>query len=75
MAYLSVTMDAPGADDVSRLYFGTDSHAMGMLLGAAFAAVWRMDRLPAARRCRRRARPDGGGRAGLVGDRAGSCTR
>ena len=46
MAYLSVSGDAPGANDVSRLYFGTDSHAMGLLLGAAFAAVWRMDQLP-----------------------------
>lgn len=47
MTYLSVSMDAPGAHDVSRFYFGTDSHAMGLLLGAAFAAVWQMDRLQA----------------------------
>ena len=46
MADLSVSGDAPGANDASRLYFGTDSHAMGLLLGAAFAAVWRMDQLP-----------------------------
>jgi peptidoglycan/LPS O-acetylase OafA/YrhL len=31
--------------DPSRVYFGTDTHATGLLLGAAFAIVWRPDRL------------------------------
>jgi peptidoglycan/LPS O-acetylase OafA/YrhL len=35
-------MPAPG--DPSRLYFGTDTHAMGILLGAALAVVWRPGR-------------------------------
>ncbi|HET8971505.1 MAG TPA: acyltransferase family protein [Candidatus Nanopelagicales bacterium] len=46
MTWISISTDAPGTADVSRIYFGTDTHAMGLLLGAAFAAVWRMDQLP-----------------------------
>jgi peptidoglycan/LPS O-acetylase OafA/YrhL len=34
----------PGADP-SRAYFGTDTHVMGLLLGAAMAIVWRPGRL------------------------------
>jgi peptidoglycan/LPS O-acetylase OafA/YrhL len=40
----SVIGDMPGANDPSRLYFGTDTHAMGVLLGAALAVVWRPGR-------------------------------
>ncbi len=46
MAYLSISMDAPGSTDPSQIYFRTDAHAMGLLLGAAFAVVWRMGELP-----------------------------
>ena len=46
MAYLSVSSGAPAVGDVSRFYFGTDSHSMGILLGAAFATFWRMGQLP-----------------------------
>ncbi|MFZ1361850.1 MAG: acyltransferase family protein [Candidatus Nanopelagicales bacterium] len=42
----SIAMDMPGGADPSRLYFGTDTHAMGLLLGAALASVWRPSRLP-----------------------------
>ncbi|OFS07660.1 MULTISPECIES: acyltransferase family protein [Kytococcus] len=31
--------DLPAAGDASRFYFGTDSHAMGLLAGAALAAL------------------------------------
>ena len=36
--------DMPGAADPSRLYFGTDTHAMGVFVGAALAVVWRPGR-------------------------------
>lgn len=42
----SIAMDMPGGADPSRLYFGTDTHAMGLLLGAALASVWRPSHLP-----------------------------
>ncbi len=34
----------PVAADPSRLYFGTDTHTMGILLGAALAVLWRPGR-------------------------------
>lgn len=39
MALLSVQRGYPEADP-SRIYFGTDTHCMGLLLGAALAAFW-----------------------------------
>ena len=45
MGYLSARHGYPIPNDPSRVYFGTDSHAMGLLIGAATAAVWRFDRL------------------------------
>ncbi|MGB7980847.1 MAG: acyltransferase family protein [Candidatus Nanopelagicales bacterium] len=44
MAVGSVIGQMPGAADPSRLYFGTDTHAMGVLVGAALAVVWRPGR-------------------------------
>jgi peptidoglycan/LPS O-acetylase OafA/YrhL len=54
MAYLSVRLQMPEYNDPSRIYFGTDSHIMGLLVGAALATVWRPGALspnisPAAR--------------------------
>jgi peptidoglycan/LPS O-acetylase OafA/YrhL len=47
MALGSFIWNVPGPDgDASRLYFGTDTHAMGLLLGAALATVWRPGALP-----------------------------
>jgi peptidoglycan/LPS O-acetylase OafA/YrhL len=40
----SVVGDMPGAADPSRLYFGTDTHAMAVCVGAALAVVWRPGR-------------------------------
>ncbi len=46
MALGSLVWNVPDAGDASRLYFGTDTHAMGLLLGAALATVWRPGALP-----------------------------
>ena len=40
MAWLSVRGGYPVPNDPSRVYFGTDTHAMGLLAGAALACVW-----------------------------------
>ncbi len=45
MIFLSVSNGFPLEADPSRAYFGTDTHVMGLLLGAALAMVWRPGRL------------------------------
>lgn len=40
MIVLSLLGGYPDPNDGSRVYFGTDSHAMGLLIGAALATVW-----------------------------------
>jgi peptidoglycan/LPS O-acetylase OafA/YrhL len=40
MVTLSIMGGYPGPNDGSRAYFGTDSHAMGLLIGAALATFW-----------------------------------
>jgi peptidoglycan/LPS O-acetylase OafA/YrhL len=40
MAVLAVLGDEPLPHDPSRLYFGTDTHSFGLLIGAALAVVW-----------------------------------
>ena len=47
MTYLSVSQGFPEYADPSRVYFGTDAHAMGLLVGAALATAWRPGRLRA----------------------------
>jgi len=47
MITLSVSNGFPEYADPSRAYFGTDSHAMGLLVGAALATFWRPGRLKA----------------------------
>jgi peptidoglycan/LPS O-acetylase OafA/YrhL len=39
MALLAIAQNAPYATDASRLYYGTDTHSMGLLLGAAMGAL------------------------------------
>lgn len=46
MAVLSISNGYPELADPSRAYFGTDTHIMGLLIGAALATVWRPGRLP-----------------------------
>lgn len=48
MLVLSLRNGYPLYADPSRAYFGTDAHAMGLLIGAALATVWRPGRLPTA---------------------------
>ena len=45
MVHLSIATGFPIPNDPSRVYFGTDTHAMGLLIGCAAAALWRSDRL------------------------------
>jgi len=40
MAWLSLRSGFPVPNDPSRVYYGTDTHAMGLLVGAALATVW-----------------------------------
>lgn len=40
MIVLSLLGGYPDPNDGSRVYFGTDGHAMGLLIGAALASVW-----------------------------------
>lgn len=46
MVWLSMANGYPEYADPSRAYFGTDTHAMGLLIGAALATFWRPGRLP-----------------------------
>ncbi|MEI8082021.1 MAG: acyltransferase family protein [Actinomycetes bacterium] len=46
MAVLSVVGSMPGDNDASRLYFGSDTHAMTILVGALLATAWRPAALP-----------------------------
>ena len=46
LIWLSAVNGYPEYADPSRAYFGTDSHAMGLLIGAALATFWRPGRLP-----------------------------
>jgi peptidoglycan/LPS O-acetylase OafA/YrhL len=45
MIYLSMANGFPIPNDPSRVYFGTDTHAMGLLVGCATAALWRYEKL------------------------------
>jgi peptidoglycan/LPS O-acetylase OafA/YrhL len=45
MVHLSVANGFPIPNDPSRVYFGTDTHAMGLLVGCATAALWRSEKL------------------------------
>lgn len=49
MALISVHDDIPYGADSGRVYFGTDTHAMGLLLGAALGALATRGTLPLAR--------------------------
>lgn len=44
MSALAVLGDRPVPHDPSRLYFGTDTHAFGLMAGAALAVLWTAQR-------------------------------
>ena len=44
MRHLSITRGYPLPHDPSRVYFGTDTHLMGLLLGCATAAIWKPEK-------------------------------
>ena len=46
MAVIAIQADMPVVTDPSRIYFGTDAHISGLLIGAFIATVWRPGRLP-----------------------------
>ena len=37
---VSLSLDASSSSDVSHIYFGTDTHSIGLFLGAALAVSW-----------------------------------
>ena len=39
MTWLAVTRGMPNPNDASRIYFGTDTHASGLVIGASLAAL------------------------------------
>jgi peptidoglycan/LPS O-acetylase OafA/YrhL len=45
MAWIAVRQGMPGTADASRVYFGTDTHAMTLLVGAVLATVWTPSRI------------------------------
>jgi peptidoglycan/LPS O-acetylase OafA/YrhL len=45
MAGISVSQGMPEVTDASRVYFGTDTHAMTLLVGAVLATVWTPGRI------------------------------
>lgn len=40
LLFLSFSLDASSASKVSHVYFGTDTHSIGLFLGAALAVSW-----------------------------------
>lgn len=63
---LAAMLFDPGADP-SRIYYGTDTRAGGLLLGAALALVWAPNRAPALNFPRAGAMLDGAGIVALAG--------
>jgi peptidoglycan/LPS O-acetylase OafA/YrhL len=47
MIYLSARYGYPQSQDPSRIYLGTDTHTMGLFLGASLAAAWNPWQTPA----------------------------
>ena len=66
MAVQAVRSDVPFGGDSSRVYFGTDTHAMGLLFGAMFGALAERQRLAPKRWRVRRWVSDLGGLVALA---------
>jgi peptidoglycan/LPS O-acetylase OafA/YrhL len=46
MAFLAARHGFPVPNDPSRAYYGTDTHASGLMLGSALACIWPLGALP-----------------------------
>jgi peptidoglycan/LPS O-acetylase OafA/YrhL len=66
MAWIAVRDGMPDLTDASRVYFGTDTHAMTLLVGAALATVWTPSRISRELTVRGRRVTSGAGFAALL---------
>ena len=64
---VSLKLDASNAQQVSHVYFGTDTHSLGLFLGAALAVSWIPQNLSANIAKRAQDVVDGIGVVGLLG--------
>lgn len=64
---VSLRLDASNAQQVSHVYFGTDTHSLGLFLGAALAVSWIPQNLSANIEKRAQDVVDGIGVVGLLG--------
>jgi peptidoglycan/LPS O-acetylase OafA/YrhL len=64
---VSLKLDASNAQQVSHVYFGTDTHSLGLFLGAALAVSWIPQNLSANIEKRAQDVIDGIGVVGLLG--------
>ena len=65
MAFLAARHGFPVPNDPSRDYYGTDTHASGLMLGSALACIWPLGALPRLTRNERHALDVAGGAAVL----------
>ena len=65
--FVSLQLDAANAQQVSHIYFGTDTHSLGLFLGAALAVSWIPQNLSANIAKRAQDVIDGIGVFGLLG--------
>ncbi len=65
MAFLAARHGFPVPNDPSRDYYGTDTHASGLMLGSALACIWPLGALPRLTRNERYALDVAGGAAVL----------
>lgn len=67
LLFLSLRMDATNSQRVSHVYFGTDTHSIGLFLGAALAVSWIPQNLSTKITKRAQDFVDGIGVIGLLG--------
>jgi peptidoglycan/LPS O-acetylase OafA/YrhL len=65
--FVSLQLDAANSQQVSHIYFGTDTHSLGLFLGAALAVSWIPQNLSANIEKRAQDVIDGIGVVGLIG--------
>jgi peptidoglycan/LPS O-acetylase OafA/YrhL len=65
--FVSLQLDQASAQQISHIYFGTDTHSLGLFLGAALAVSWIPQNLRADIQTRAQDVIDGIGVVGLLG--------